>query len=151
ALPGRGASPRRPLTSPMSFDSRHLGRLLDRFEFVGLEFDSSCLGDKVQPQQNRRHAVALLDPPLDAAQCAGLYFNSRPNADLRRQIHFQARVERAQNFTELLDKQCLIMDREQVRYMITLKNLLLLRSQELQEYVTGKQRLVERDGFASIF
>src|SRR5712671_5454047 len=43
------------------------------------------------------------------------------------------------------------MDREKIRHAVVLGNLLSVPGQELEEDVTGKQRLLEYNGFSPIF
>jgi len=119
-------------------------------QLVGVNFDRSGPVDEVQAQQHGGHALAPLDPALEALQRAGFDAHTHALADGWRQPHLQVRFQGEKDVPQLPLKRFRVENFKESCDMIVLAHGILLPGLELQEHVAGEQGLLEHDSLAAI-
>jgi len=117
---------------------------------IGVNFHGGGLIDKIQAQQNGRHAVTFLNPSFQPLQRTGLDADAHALTDRRGETNFQIHFQREKNVVQLLAKRFLIEDVEKIRHVIVLAHGILLMVFELEKHVAREQRFLENHRLAAI-
>jgi hypothetical protein len=121
-----------------------------KLQLIRIHFDRGGPVDEIQAQQHGCHAVAPLDPSLEALQRAGFDAHAHAFADGRGQSHLQVRFQSEEDVLQLLLKDFLIEHIEEVGDMVALADSILLSGLELKKNITGEERLLEHDRLAAV-
>ena len=119
-------------------------------QLIRVNFDCGGPVDEIQAQQHGGHAVTPLDPALEALQRAGFDAHAHALADGRHQAHLQVRFQSEEDVLQLSLKRFLIEYLEELRDVVVLAHRILLSGFKLKKDITGEERLLEHDRFATI-